>query len=62
VIRRHLLPLFRAQVTIIRRPEGTFLHLTAGGFTPSTRISNKLLVVKKVRRLLGSAPELTSST
>jgi hypothetical protein len=54
--------LIRAQVTILRRPEGTFLHLTAGGFTPSTRISNSLLVVKRVRRPLRSASKLTSSS
>jgi putative heme transporter len=58
VIRRVRFPLFRAEIRVIRRPEGTFLHVMGGGFTPSTRISNRLGIVRKVRALLRTAPNL----
>jgi putative heme transporter len=58
VIRRRFLPLFSAEVTIVRRSEGTFLLARGGGFTPSIRISNRLWVVRRVRSVLRSAPKL----
>lgn len=56
-IRRLLLPMVRAEVAVVRRPEGTFLYVIGGGFSPLTRISNRLFVVRKVRSILRSADE-----
>jgi putative heme transporter len=60
VVGRRFFPLFRALVTIVRRPEATFLQVRGGGFTPSIRISNRLWVVRRVRTVLRSALELHS--
>ena len=50
--------LFRAQVTVSRDAGQTDLHVVAGGLTLPVRLTNRLWIGEKVRRVLQAAPSL----
>lgn len=50
--------LFRAQVTISRHSGETDLRVLAGGISLPVRLTNRLWIAKKVRRVLQAAPSL----
>ncbi len=50
--------LFRAQVTLSRDSGHTDLHVVAGGITLPARLTNRLWIAEKVRRVLEAAPSL----
>jgi hypothetical protein len=47
----------RAQITIVRRPGSTQLHISPGGLL-SDFVLNTLVISRKIRRVLVSAPAL----
>jgi len=50
--------LFRAQVTLSPDSGQTDLHVVAGGITLPVRLTNRLWIAEKVRRVLQAAPGL----
>jgi hypothetical protein len=50
--------LFRAQVTVSRDSGRSDLHVVAGGITLPVRLTNRLWIAEKVRRVLHAAPSL----
>ena len=50
--------LFRAQVTISRHAGETDLRVLAGGISLPVRLTNRLWIAEKVRRVLQAAPSL----
>ena len=50
--------LFRAQVTLSRDCGHTDLHVVAGGLTLPARLTNRLWIAERVRRVLQAAPSL----
>jgi hypothetical protein len=50
--------LFRAQVTLSRDSGHTDLHVVAGGLTLPARLTNRLWIAERVRRVLQAAPSL----
>jgi hypothetical protein len=50
--------LFRAQVTVSRDSGQSDLHVVAGGITLPVRLTNRLWIAEKVRRVLQAAPSL----
>jgi hypothetical protein len=50
--------LFRAQVTISRHSGETDLRVLAGGISLLVKLTNKLWIAEKVRRVLQAAPSL----
>jgi hypothetical protein len=50
--------LFRAQVTISSHSGQTVLHVVPGGLTLPVRLTNRLWIAEKVRRVLQAAPSL----
>ena len=50
--------LFRAQVTISSRSGQTVLHVIGGGVSLLVRLTNRLWIAGKVRRILETAPSL----
>jgi hypothetical protein len=52
--------LFRAQVTVSPHSGQTELHVLAGGISLPVRLSNRLWIADKVRRVLQTAPTLNS--
>jgi putative heme transporter len=50
--------LLRAEVTIVRRPEESFIYVIAGGIHPLQRFVSWARIVRKVRNALASAPAL----
>jgi hypothetical protein len=51
-------PLFRAEVVISRYDGQTSLHVIAGGIGPLLRLTNRLWIAERVRRVLEAAPGL----
>ncbi len=50
--------LFRAQVTVSRDSGQSDLHVVAAGITLPVRLTNRLWIAEKVRRVLQAAPSL----
>jgi hypothetical protein len=50
--------LFRAEVVLSQRSGQTDLHVIAGGLTLLPRLTNRLWIAEKVRRVLQAAPSL----
>jgi hypothetical protein len=50
--------LLRAQVKITHSGRQTVLHLTSGGISPLIRLTNRLWITEKARRVLRAAPDL----
>ena len=50
--------LFRAEVVLSQRSGQTALHVIAGGLTLLPRLTNRLWIAEKVRRVLRAAPSL----
>lgn len=50
--------LFRAEVVLSQRSGQTVLHVIAGGLTLPPRLTNRLWIAEKVRRVLQAAPSL----
>lgn len=50
--------LFRAEVVISRHSGQTALHVIAGGISLPVRLTNRLWIAEKVRRVLHDAPSL----
>jgi hypothetical protein len=50
--------LFRAEVIISQRSGQTVLHVVAGGISLPVRLTNRLWITEKVRRILQAAPGL----
>lgn len=48
--------LFRAEVAVSQRPGQTVLHVTAGGLSLLPRLTNRLWITEKIRRVLQAAP------
>jgi hypothetical protein len=50
--------LFRAEVTISRHSGQTVLHVITGGLSLLVRLTNRLWIAERVRRVLQAAPSL----
>jgi putative heme transporter len=50
--------LLRAEVTIVRRPEETFIYVITAGIHPLQRLVSWARIVRRVRNVLASAPAL----
>jgi hypothetical protein len=49
---------FRAEVIITRSPAETIIRVIAGGISLPVRLTNRLWIAEKVRRVLQAAPSL----